>query len=104
MPDNMDLQSYSITYSGSLSQLPNSLVTQSGSELIIEYNTGATLGKSITIVDNDGTATIDESTVLINYVLSPNQNFVINNTPKENTISLDYYATADVDPKEVYNY
>lgn len=104
LPDNMDLQSYSITYSWSVTPLPNSLITQSGSELLIEYNTGATLGKSITVVDNDGTASIDESTVLINYVLSPNQNFVINNISKQNTVSLDYYSTADVDPKEVYNY
>jgi hypothetical protein len=43
MPDDMDLQSYTITYSGSLSQLPNSLIIQSGSELLVEYNTGATL-------------------------------------------------------------
>jgi uncharacterized repeat protein (TIGR01451 family) len=39
MPDNMDLQSYSITYSGSIASLPNTLITQSGSELYIEYNT-----------------------------------------------------------------
>jgi hypothetical protein len=42
--------------------------------------------------------------VLINYVLSPSQNFVINNDQKINTVTLDYYATPDVDPKEVYNY
>jgi hypothetical protein len=58
----------------------------------------------MSIIDNDGTLSIDESTVLINYVLSPNQNFIINNDLKVNTVSLDYYATADIVPDEVYNY
>jgi hypothetical protein len=43
MPENMDLQSYSISYNGAGTQIPNSLITQSGSQLLIEYNTGAIL-------------------------------------------------------------
>lgn len=105
MPENMDLQSYTISHSWTgATPLANSLVTQSGSELIIEYNTWATLGKSISPIDNTWSLNIDESIILINYVLSPNQNFVINNDQKVNTVSLDYYATPDVEPKEVYNY
>lgn len=100
-PENMTLSGYTITYSGGTT-VPNSLITQSGSELIIEFNTWGTLWRSEIQVDQIATPWIDESTILIEYNLSPTQDFVISQwSLRENTLSLDYFSTSSAPSNEL---
>ncbi len=88
IPENMTLSGYSMNYAGSTSPVPNALITQSGSELLLAFNTGGTLGRSELSVDNVTTAGIDESIMQIAYDLTPTQDFVISSgETRENVIA-----------------
>lgn len=107
IPANMDLDTWSIVYSGSVSNIPNSNITQNGTGLTIEVGTG-TLGSSRSLipVDNFGWVTSEkENIVVIKYTLKPNVNFIVwYPTTRTNTVTLDYYSTHNVPSLEVNNY
>jgi uncharacterized repeat protein (TIGR01451 family) len=93
LPDGLTLQSYSMTASGFT--LSWSTVTQSWSELSLSFNTGAILGRS---------ELPKESSIIIDYTVQADSSLLINNLSKENTISLDYYASKDAPSNEVNNF
>jgi len=96
LPDNLTLVSSNFTYSG-WTVVPNSSMTQSGSTLLVNFNTGATYpGRSALWLDDDGTPWIDESVVILDYVVTPTQDFIIVWwDARENTIVFDYYSDGD---------
>jgi len=96
LPDNLTLVSSSFTYSG-WTVVPNSAMTQSWNTLEINFNTGATYPwRSALWLDDDGTIWVDESVVILDYVVTPTQDFVIVwGDTRENTIAFDYYSDGD---------
>jgi len=99
LPDNMTLDGWSFTavYAWSAATpVPGASMTQSGNTLEIDFNTQAPLNRSYLNIDDTSTTTIDESTILISYDVSPTVDFVIVWwEARDNMIELDYYATDD---------
>lgn len=97
LPANMNLDSFSAAYSWSAAApVPGVSVVQSGSTLEIGFDTQAPLNRSFLNIDDTWTTTIDESTILLTYTVSPTVDFVIVWwEARTNTIALDYYSTND---------
>jgi uncharacterized repeat protein (TIGR01451 family)/fimbrial isopeptide formation D2 family protein len=96
LPVNMDGIIGSIVSSGSLTELPNSSITQSGNTLLISFDTWALSGqRSYLPIDNSWTPLVKENIVVIRYTVRPNTNFVIQGgATRTNTVNLDYYASS----------
>jgi len=103
IPANMDLDSFSWVYWWSASApVPGMSVVQSGATLEIDFDLQTPLNRSFLDIDDGGTTTIDESTIVLTYTLSPTVDFVIVwGESRENNISFDYYSTDDAPSNEV---
>lgn len=93
LPDSLTLQSYSMTASWFV--LGTNSLTQSGSEISMSFNTGATLGRS-TLPEN--------SSIIIDYRVKAGTGMIINSSLKTNTIKFDYYAAEDAAATGVNNF
>jgi len=91
LPINLDLQSYTITGSG-FTVNSNSL-TQSGNVLAIDFN-----------LDNWRSVLPKNSSVIIDYIVKPNSNLLINNENKISKITLDYFSTKSATNNWLNNY
>ncbi len=107
IPANMNLDSWSIVYSWSVSNITNSNITQSWTSLNIEFGTWV-LGSSRSLIPiNDAfwVTPEKENIIVIKYTLKPTVDFIIwNPLARTNNISLDYYSTPSVASLEVNNY
>lgn len=86
LPENTDLVSYNITFSWWW-VVPASSITQSWSQLNIIFNTWA--------ISPNRSVIPSSSTIIVDYSISPNPNFVIKAWDiRTNNISLDYYSSS----------
>ncbi len=93
LPSDLTLQSFSMA--GSWFSLANQAVTQSGNILNIEFNTWATLGRSILP---------KHTSVTINYSVNVWTGILINSLTKVNTVTLNYYSSKDAPANWVNNF
>ena len=96
LPSNLDLTSFDIKYSsGTL--VPNSLITQSGSELNIIFNTGS-LSPNRSVLEKN-------KTILINYSVNANTWFIVKDwDARINTANFDYYSSSWALSNDINNY